>query len=150
MEPYCVKIFKQRWYVVAYNPYYNALRIYSLDRIKSLRITEKPFKLPESFDSEVFFEYNFGIIVDETIEPCIVQLKVFGMQRKYLQTLPLHHSQEETETTDDYSIFNYLITPTFDFKQEILSHGDDIEVLSPDWFRKGMKEIVQNMNRLYL
>jgi len=149
VEPYCVKVFRQRWYVVARNPYYEAIRIYSLDRIQNLRTTETSFKLPESFDPEAFFEHNFGIIVDETITPCTVQLKVFGKQRKYLQTLPLHHSQEETEITDEYSIFSYFITPTFDFKQELLSHGNGIEVLSPDWFRDEMVETVQNMSELY-
>ena len=149
IEPFCVKIFRQRWYVVARNPYYEAIRIYSLDRIQNLRITETPFKLPESFGAEAFFEHNFGIIVDETITPCTVQLKVFGQQRKYLQPLPLHRSQEETETTDDYSVFSYFITPTFDFKQEILSHGEDIEVLSPEWFRDEMMECVGKMNEIY-
>jgi len=149
IEPYCVKIFRQRWYVVARNPYYEAIRIYSLDRIQNLQITEKSFKLPESFDPEAFFGYNFGIIVDETITPCTVQLKVFGKQVKYLQTLPLHHSQEETEITDEYSVFSYFITPTFDFRQEILSHGEGIEVISPDWFRNEMVETMRNMNALY-
>jgi len=149
IEPYCVKVFKQRWYVVARNKYYEAIRIYSLDRIQNLRTTENTFKLPKSFDPEAFFEHNFGIIVDQTIEPCTVQLKVFGKQRKYMQTLPLHHSQEETETAEDYSVFSYFITPTFDFKQELLWHGDCIEVLSPEWFRADMGETVHKMSGFY-
>ena len=149
IEPYCIKIFKQRWYVVARSPDYDAIRIYSLDRIQNLQITEKSFKLPENFNSETFFENSFGIIVDETIKPCIVKIKVFGEQKKYFQTLPLHQSQEEMETADNYSIFSYFISPTFDFKQEILSHGDDIEILSPKWFREELKETVSNMNKCY-
>ena len=149
IEPYCIKIFKQRWYVVARSLYYDAIRIYSLDRIQNLRITDKKFKFPEDFSPEGYFENAFGIIVDDNVKPCKVQLMVFGQQRKYLQTLPLHHSQEETETTEDYSVFSYFLAPTFDFKQEILSHGDGIEVISPDWFRKEMKVTVRKMNNLY-
>ena len=33
VEPYCVKVFRQRWYLVARNIGFDALRIYSLDRI---------------------------------------------------------------------------------------------------------------------
>jgi len=149
IEPYCVKVFRQRWYVVARSPYFDDIRIFSLDRIQNLHISQTSFKLPEGFDPEAFFEHSFGIIVDKTMSPATVQLKVFGLQRKYLQSLPLHHSQKETETTDEYSIFSYFITPTFDFRQEILSHGAGIEVLSPEWFRKEMKETVQKMNRYY-
>jgi hypothetical protein len=149
VEPYCVKVFKQRWYVVAYNPYYQAPRIYSLDRIHNLRITETSFKLPEDFEPEAFFEHSFGIIADREIAPCIVQLKVYGKQRRYFQTLPLHHSQTETEVAEDYSVFSYFLSPTFDFKQEILSHGGSVEVVSPEWFRREMRERVVIMIELY-
>ena len=149
IEPYCVKIFRQRWYVVARNPYFHAIRIYSLDRIQSLRITDKPFTFPEDFCPESYFENAFGIIVGEEIYPCEVHLKVSVSQRKYLQTLPLHHSQEEAEIGDEHSVFSYFLSPTYDFKQEILSHGDDMEVISPEWFREEMKETVRNLNNTY-
>jgi len=149
IEPYCVKIFKQRWYVVAKSLYYDAIRIYSLDRIHNLKVTESSFKLPKNFNPETFFENAFGIIIDERIEPCIVKIRAFGNKRKYLRTLPLHHSQEETEIVEDHSVFSYFISPTFDFKQEILSHGDEIEVLTPDWFRDEMIETVRLMNSFY-
>ncbi|GHT72267.1 WYL domain-containing protein [Bacteroidia bacterium] len=135
IEPYCVKVFKQRWYVVGQNPYYNTLRIYALDRIQNLQTTGKSFQLPKNFDAHAFFENSFGIIVDENIKPCIVKIKAFDPKRKYFRTLPLHASQQEIETTDKYSVFSYYISPTFDFRQEILSHGDEIEVLLPEWFR---------------
>jgi len=149
VEPYCVKIFKQRWYVAANNLYFNSIRIYALDRIQNLQTTENSFKLPKIFHPETFFENAFGIIIDEEIKPCTVKIKAFENQRKYLQTLPLHHSQKETETADNFSIFSYFLSPTFDFKQEILSHGAEIEVLSPDWFRQEMTETIRNMNKLY-
>jgi len=149
VEPYCVKVFKQRWYLVARSPYYNAIRIYSLDRIQNLHITDTTCKLPPDFDPEAFFTFAFGIIVDESVKPCTVKLKVFGNQQKYLQTLPLHPSQQEIEKAEEYSIFTCFIAPTFDFKQEILSHGDLIEVLSPAWFREEVAEISRNMSKLY-
>jgi hypothetical protein len=149
LEPYCVKVFKQRWYLLAFNPSYKALRIYALDRILDLCATEKTFKLPKDFHAETFFENSFGIIVDEDIAVCILKIKVYGNKRKFLKTLPLHHSQEEIETDESFSVFSYFLSPTFDFRQEILSHGDEIEVLSPQWFRDEIKDVVQRMNKLY-
>ena len=149
IEPYCIKVFKQRWYVVAKTTSYDAPRIYSLDRICDLRTTETSFKLPEDFSPEAYFEDAFGIIIEEEIRPCLVQLKVFGNQRKYLQTLPLHHSQQESDVTENDSIFSYYLAPTFDFKQEILSHGAELEVLSPEWLRKEIMEHIREMYNLY-
>ena len=149
IEPYCIKIFKQRWYVVARSLSYDALRTYSLDRIQKLHITEKTFKMPKGFNSEDYFKQAFGIIVEEKIKPCKVEIKVFGKQRKYLQTLPLHHSQQEEQVNENDSVFSYYLLPTFDFKQEILSHGDEMEVLSPDWFRDELTETVRAMYSRY-
>ena len=149
IEPYGVKIFRQRWYVVARNPSIDAIRIYSFDRIKSMRTTDHSFKIKDSFKPEVFFEHAFGIFVDESSHPCTVQLRVFGDRRKYLQTLPLHHSQVETELNENDSVFSYFLCPTPDFKEEILSYGAEIEVLSPDWFRREVFETAKRMNCLY-
>ena len=65
VEPYCVKVFRQRWYLVARNIGFDALRIYSLDRILGLRQTDNRFSYPKDFDPEGYFYNSFGIIVDE-------------------------------------------------------------------------------------
>ena len=54
----------------------------------------------------------------------------------YLRDLPLHEPQRETEQVEDYSIFEYQLCPTFDFQQEILWNGEDMERLELLWLRK--------------
>ena len=145
IEPYCVKVFRQRWYVVAKSQFHNSVRTFSLDRIQNLQTTEKKFKLPKKFCPETFFKDAFGIIVDRDVETCEVQIKAFGNKRKYFQTLPLHHSQEELVISENESIFSYYLSPTFDFRQELLSHGDEITVLSPQWLREEIREIARKV-----
>ena len=148
-EPYCVKVFKQRWYVVVRNRMHEALRIYALDRILSLDLTDVTFEYPADFDPQAYFDASFGIIVDKECEIEAVQIKVYNNQSQYLRALPLHHTQKEIAKMDDYSIFEYILRPTYDFKQELLSHGDDIEVLSPTWLREEIKKIAGRMYRRY-
>lgn len=148
-EPYCVKVFKQRWYVVVRNRMHEALRIYALDRIHSLDLTDVTFEYPADFDPQAYFDASFGIIVDKECEIEAVQIKVYNNQSQYLRALPLHHTQKEIAKMDDYSIFEYILRPTYDFKQELLSHGDDIEVLSPAWLREEIKKIAGRMYRRY-
>jgi hypothetical protein len=129
VEPYCVKLFEQRWYMLGMS---DKLRIYALDRIKELEPTERKFKLPKKFDAAKFFEDYYGIIIsDDDYEVCPVALQVDAQQSNYLRTLPLHHTQVEVERNDKYSIFEYRLCPTFDFRQKILSMGGAIEVLAP-------------------
>ena len=132
VEPYCVKLFEQRWYMLGKSEGYDDLRIYALDRIKALEPTERKFKLPKKFDAAKFFEDYYGIIIgDEDFDVEPVALKVDWWQSKYLRTLPLHHSQVEVERTEEYSIFEYRLCPSFDFQQKILSMGDSVGVLAP-------------------
>lgn len=135
VEPYFVKVFKQRWYLIARNKIKDAIRIYALDRIHALSQTGNAFVMPKDFSPEEYFYNSFGIISQDNCPPEIVELKVYGTQKEYFRTLPLHHSQEEVENADGYSIFRYYLSPTYDFIQEILSHGCEVEVLSPQRLR---------------
>jgi hypothetical protein len=149
IEPYCLKAFKQRWYLVARSPYYDKIMIYSLDRVKWLGLTDKNFKYPKNFYPEEFFDDCFGIIADKKVKVETVKLKVSAGQANYLRSLTLHQTQKEIERTDEYSIFTVRLRPTFDFRQEILSQGCDIEVLEPKWFRDEVAEISKHMWNKY-
>lgn len=148
VQPYCVKVFKQRWYVVGFCKERDAIRTFSLDRIHQLITLESKFTYPKGFDPAAFFTDSFGIIVEEG-EVETIRIKVYGMHRLYMRALPLHHSQQEVETTDEFSIFEYRMKQTFDLRQELLSRGKDIEVLSPSSFREEMAKAIQEMAALY-
>ena len=149
VEPYCLKAFKQRWYLVARSPYYDKVMIYALDRVQWLGLTDKSFKYPKDFNAEDYFEDCFGIIADHNVSIETVKIKVSAGQANYLRSLTLHQTQREIERTDEYSIFTVRLRPTFDFRQEILSQGSDIEVLEPKWFRDEVAEISKHMWNKY-
>lgn len=153
IEPYCVKIFKQRWYMVAHNPEKERIGIYALDRIQRLEQTNEVFTFPDSFDAEAYFRDSYGIMVTpEELDVETIRIKVSDKnnKRKYLRLLPLHPSQEETEKHTDYSVFTYRLYPTYDFFQEILSHGGEVEILSPEWVRKEIRTLIEEMLKVYL
>jgi predicted DNA-binding transcriptional regulator YafY len=152
LKPYCIKLFKQRWYVVGRNDYGkgdDAIRIYGLDRIIGLNLTNKKFTNPKDFDPEVYFRGCFGIILNYDFKIENVRLKVDASQANYLRSLPLHPSQEEVERYDDYSIFTLRLRPTFDFEQELLRNVDALEVLEPQWLRNDMADKVRRMWERY-
>lgn len=149
VAPYCVKVFRQRWYVVARSLSDERLRVYSLDRIHELRTTENSFTLPENFDPQTYFADSFGVVVDEKCAVERVKIRVQGIQRQYIRTLPLHASQKEVETMEDVSVFEFHLRPTLDFQQELLTHAvnaeGDIEVLEPQWLREHIKTVGEDL-----
>ena len=149
IEPYCLKLFRQRWYVVARSPHYNRVMIYSLDRILDLEVSEKTFYYPEEFNPQSYFDACFGIVADDDIGIETVQLKVYAPQDKYFDALPLHHSQRTVEVTEGHTVYEYRIRPTYDFVQELLSHGADVEVMQPSLLRSRLGDIAKEMVALY-
>lgn len=149
VQPYFVKVFKQRWYVIGYCKERKTMRTFALDRILQLETTDTHFQLPQDFNAQEFFLHSFGIFKQEDVSPCIIRIKAYEYQQQYLRSLPLHHSQQEIETAEDYSVFEYYLSPTFDFKQELLSRGEQVEVVYPEAFRKELAEEIKNMNGFY-
>jgi hypothetical protein len=146
VEPYLIKVFKQRWYLVGRS---DKLRIYALDRLQKCETTNESFKLPANFNAEVYFQDCYGIINVEDVIAQDVTVRVAAYQANYLRALPLHHTQSETDITETHSTFRLHLKPTFDFRQELLSLGEDVEVLQPDWFRQEIKQIIDKMSDIY-
>lgn len=148
LAPYCVRVFRQRWYVLGTSEKGKELRLYGLDRILNTERTTIPFAPPENFDAETFFANGYGVTVDER-KPEIVRISVDAYQANYLRSLPIHPSQEETERNNDYSVFQFFIVPTYEFIKELLSYGGGLEVLSPEWLRDEIRQEAQTMNKIY-
>ena len=91
VQPYCVKLFRQRWYMVArstYSYYYEkGPRIYSLDRIKYLHATDETFEMPKDWTAEDIFAGCFGIIAEQSVKIQPVKLKVSAGQANYIHGL---------------------------------------------------------------
>lgn len=148
LKPYCVRLFKQRWYLLAYNSDYNELRTYSLDRIQDFKKLAETFTIPDSFNAQEYFENYYGIIVKRG-EVEDVKLRASKEQANYLRSLKLHHSQQEVETHEDYSIFTYRLCPELDFIIEIMSMGERVEVFEPKQLRNQIAESAEQLSRLY-
>ena len=145
VRPYCVKHFRQRWYMLGDSDL--GLRIYSLDRFVDMEEMEDGFELPVGFDAEAYFCDYFGVIICE--KPQDIRIRVVPDQVMYFRTLPIHHSQKEAPQPDGSSVFSYRVAPTFDFVQEILSHGDDVEVLAPQSLREHIQNKAKKMEQIY-
>ena len=147
-HPYCLKVFRQRWYVLAKSEEHNEPRIYALDRIHNIHPIDTPLKIPKGFHAADFFGNYYGVFID-TGKAETVELKVVPEHVKYMDSLPLHDSQEKVKETPEYVIYRYHIVPTFDFKQEILSRGTYIEVIKPQWFREEVIADIRGMAEKY-
>lgn len=149
-HPWCLKLFKQRWYVLAYNESKGEERIYALDdRMVSIVQTPKDLRMPKRFNAREYFANYFGIFVGRDRKPEKIRLKVGAYQVHYFESLPLHFTQKAVETTDEYTVYEYWLAPTYDLVQEILRHGSTVEVLSPESLRLDVIGEIEAMHKTY-
>ena len=81
--------------------------------------------------------------------PATTKLKLSASQANYLRSLPIHSTQKEIERSSEYSIFKMHLCPEFDFQMEVLSMGEDIEVLEPLWLREEIACKIKRMLNKY-
>ena len=148
IEPYCVKLFENRWYVLAHNNR-DEIKIYGLDRVDDAKITDDRYKFPKNFDADNYFSTSFGIVIGYDVKPQRIVVRANEDHKHYLKSLPLHHSQRLLEDYGEYADFELYLSPTYDFVMKLLQVGAMIEVISPASLRKTMKGWISDMYELY-
>ena len=94
-------------------------------------ISDKSFTMKEKNYPQVLYNDNFGIIHgEENTKTHDILLKFTTKQGQYIQTRPLHHTQEVISHDENFIIFKMHMKITFDLVQELLSYGSSLQVLS--------------------
>jgi len=120
-EPYSLKEFKNRWYLLAKNGKDGNIKAFALDRLTNLEITNRPFELPVADNIDENFSYCFGIISPTDQEPQEIILSFDPFQGKYIKSLPLHETQQILVDNEDELQIQLRLFLTHDLLMELLS-----------------------------
>ena len=135
IEPYVLKEFKHRWYVVGLDTIKEEIRIFGMDRITNLKVLTTKYKSTK-FDASEFFKNSFGVITPNYGKPIDIKLSFTPYQASYFKTIPLHHSQKILSTDSKKVIISLHLVPTYDFIMELLSFGSELMSVQPKKLRK--------------
>ena len=142
LEPYFVKLFNKRWYVlVKFTDPEGKFFTLALDRIVSLKVQEDKYVYDKDFDPSGWYRYCYGIVRDDDVQVEKVIIRAFGKEANYLRDLPLHHSQKEIAQGEGYSDFEMVLSPTADFWSPLMARGATIKVLQPQWLADEIKRL---------
>ena len=156
-EPYCLKLFNQRWYVLAHfhrdatpekeeRDYYG---VYSFDRMQEVSLTNVKFEVRDDFDAQDYFSECFGVFASESTPAERIVLRAYNKQRYYLNDLPLHHSQKVIGRGENYTDFEYYIRPTIDFCGHILSLANQLKVIYPQSLADRIRQMAMDTLEMY-
>jgi len=148
-EPYALKEFKNRWYLVAKDCGDKFVKTFALERISDFEVTGKQFFLPQNFDIKAFFRNSFGILTHLNEKPEKIVLQFNSMQSRYIKLKPLHHSQKILKDSDNELNISLLLQNTFDFRMELLSYGNSLKVLEPESLKNQLIDIYKSAIKNY-
>ena len=141
MQPYALKVFNRRWYLLGYLKEREALRTIALDRILNMEVLKTSFELPADFDARKYFADVVGIYVNKDNPVTKIKIRAYGVQADYLRSTPLHKSQSEVRSKHgEFAEFTYRLCETPELVNQLLAMGDKVEILEPETLRKKIKE----------
>jgi len=148
-EPYALKEFRNRWYVLANDLKDNQIKSFALDRLSDLDITKKRFQFPDDFNVNRHYKYCFGIISPNGHKPEEIELSFDPFQGKYIKTLPLHESQQILIDNEEELRIKLTLFITHDFFMELLSYGENLRVIKPECLINDLKSTFKKVLKLY-
>lgn len=150
IQPYALKVFNRRWYLLGYLKEQGGLRTIALDRILHLEVLTTSFTLPENFDARKHFANVVGIFVNNDLPITKVKIRAYGVQVEYLRSTPLHKSQIEVcSRLGEFAEFTYRLCVTPELVSQLLAMGDKVEVLEPATLIEIIKEQLQSILNRY-
>ena len=129
-HPYYLKQYNNRWFVFGLNeeldiPTWNL----ALDRIQNISHTRNQY-LSCEIDWEDYFFDIIGVTKKPGEEIQEVVLEFSRVSAPYVKTKPLHPTQK-IEEIDGKLIVRIKVIPNYELESQILSYGENVEVLEP-------------------
>ncbi len=131
------------WYLYAFCDLKKDYRVFKISRIRKLEVLDEKFEQPEdSTDYSVLFDKW------ENVKNTKIILKFSNMTSSTMQDFFI--DEKILERNDEYSIVevNYPVDNwVYGF---ILSFGEFVEVLEPEWLKKNIEKKIEKMREIYL
>lgn len=148
--PYFLKTWEQRWYLAAEpDNHHHGISIFALERMDDIKLTEKKMLPSNNVTADEYWNGSFGVNHSDNQKPEHIIIKVYGSQAAYVRALPIHESQHEIESNDEYTLFEYDIVPCFNLYQQLLWHREKLEIVEPQSMRDEMAKIVEDLASHY-
>lgn len=146
VDPYKVWFFEGTMYLIGYCHLRRQVRMFVLDRIRALNLTEEEFDPPEDFDLETFMKHSFKVMHDELHE---VKVRISPRWARWVGERIWHESQRSEKGPDGSLILTFRVAGLEEIKRWVLSLGAEAVVIEPEILKKTLQEELTRNLRQY-
>ncbi len=145
-----LKEFKNRWFAVGVRTDQRNVTNLALDRIMALKPAPDVEYIPNQLiDPELYYRDVIGVTVSGNLRPIKVKLFVTALHAPYVETKPLHPSQQVVERGPDGMVIKLKVQHNFELEKEILGFGEGVTVLEPEKLRQIIKRRMKEALAVY-
>ena len=142
IEPYLLKEYRNRWYLIGKPEGDSTVKTFALDRMSDVVLDAARFERDPMFDADRYFKDTIGITsgsggVQE------FQFAAAPLLSHYLDSQPIHTSQRHVDTAaphPGWTCYAIDVHPTYELNQWILGFGAEILPLGPESWVQDLKE----------
>ena len=134
-------------YVIAFCHRAGELRVFKIERIEAIELTNETYTIPLDFDANKYFKGAWGIVV-EGLEQT-VRLKFNPEIARLMEETVWHPSQVLEKQADGSVIMTLMVFNTYELVTWILGWGEKVEVLGPAELRKEVLQTAKSMVKMY-
>ena len=151
IHPHYLKQYNSRWFLFGledHGEYGMSPVNKALDRIVKFSIAKVRFEENDKIDYETYFDDIVGVTHDRKHPDVEHVVMRFSKDRfPYVVSKPIHQSQKVVNSEE--GIISIDVRVNRELEQNIFSFGQQIEVLSPEWFRDQIKEKYREIAKSY-
>ncbi len=148
IDPYRVWFFQGSLYLIAFCHLRGEMRMFVLDRMKMVRLTEETFQVPEDFDLEQFLKDSFRVMRGDRLHR--VRIRISPTWSRWVKEKIWHQSQEIEELEEGGIVISFTVSDLGEIKRWSLSLGREAEVLEPAELREALCRELESMREVYL
>ncbi len=128
VDPYRLRYVDGGLYLIAFCHWRKDVRMFAVERIKSLTPTDHPYQMPLHFDLEAYVEDALVVMRGECIT---VELKFDNATAVWVKDRTWHPSQQVTRLKTGQLLMTLQVADTRELLGWILSFGSGVQVLTP-------------------
>ncbi len=124
----------------------NKIRMFAVDRITLLNLTDDNFLTPENFDFNEYIEHAFSVMIEDPIH---VKVRFNPEIARYIEEREWHPSQKIKKYKDGSLLMELTVGGTLEIKRWILSFGSQAEVIEPEALVEELRADLERMRQVY-
>lgn len=149
IHPWWLKQFNQRWFLFGWNEEHQRLDNSPLDRIVEISPVSIEYRANTSINPKQYFSDMVGVTRYGEDVPQQITIRVKASRGHYIQTKPLHVSQQMLPAAVGHHQFQYQVIINKEWMSLLLSFGADLEVLEPLSLRDALQQELLSAAALY-